>query len=157
MRHTPIPLSSSKPEELYDGEGVKAKPVRIQRKRVKGWRMPMGIVYVGRGSIWGNPFVIGAPSGVFPEGMGANGRAEVLIPALSLTDCLTYHENAVSGIFTPEMYPAGHRWSETFRKRFNGMTPKDAARQYLRGKSICCWCGEDEACHGDTWLEIANS
>jgi hypothetical protein len=31
-------------------------PERIQRRRVKGWRMPEGAVYVGRGSKWGNPF-----------------------------------------------------------------------------------------------------
>lgn len=31
-------------------------PKRIQRKRTKGWRMPEGTVYVGRGSRWGNPF-----------------------------------------------------------------------------------------------------
>jgi hypothetical protein len=29
---------------------------RIQRKRTKGWRMPEGAVYVGRPTIWGNPF-----------------------------------------------------------------------------------------------------
>ena len=31
-------------------------PSRIQRKRTKGWRMFPGTVYVGRPSIWGNPF-----------------------------------------------------------------------------------------------------
>ena len=34
-------------------------PKRIQRKRTKGWRMPEGAVYVGRGSKWGNPYRIG--------------------------------------------------------------------------------------------------
>lgn len=34
-------------------------PKRIQRKRTKGWRMPEGAVYVGRGSIWGNPLLVG--------------------------------------------------------------------------------------------------
>ncbi len=34
-------------------------PQRIQRKRTKGWRMPAGAVYVGRGSKWGNPYKIG--------------------------------------------------------------------------------------------------
>ena len=34
-------------------------PVRIQRKRTKGWRMPEGAVYVGRPSKWGNPYKIG--------------------------------------------------------------------------------------------------
>lgn len=31
-------------------------PKRIQRKRTKGWKMPPNTVYVGRPSIWGNPF-----------------------------------------------------------------------------------------------------
>ena len=31
-------------------------PRRIQRRRVKGWRMPPNTVYVGRPSKWGNPF-----------------------------------------------------------------------------------------------------
>jgi hypothetical protein len=35
-----------------------SKPVRIQRKRTKGWKMPPNTVYVGRGSQWGNPFKI---------------------------------------------------------------------------------------------------
>lgn len=34
-------------------------PKRIQRKRVKGWRMPPNTVYVGRPTRYGNPFVIG--------------------------------------------------------------------------------------------------
>ena len=34
-------------------------PQRIQRKRTKSWRMPQGAVYVGRPTIWGNPFGAG--------------------------------------------------------------------------------------------------
>lgn len=33
-------------------------PQRIQRKRTKGWRMPEGAVYVGRPTMWGNPFFV---------------------------------------------------------------------------------------------------
>jgi hypothetical protein len=40
-------------------------PKRIQRRRTKGWRMPEGAVYVGRGSRWGNPFKVGDPHPVF--------------------------------------------------------------------------------------------
>jgi len=29
---------------------------RIQRQRMKGWRLPEGAVYVGRPSRWGNPW-----------------------------------------------------------------------------------------------------
>lgn len=34
-------------------------PKRIQRQRTKGWRMPEGAVYVGRGTKWGNPYKVG--------------------------------------------------------------------------------------------------
>ncbi len=33
-------------------------PVRIQRKRVKGWRMPENTVFVGRPTKWGNPYPV---------------------------------------------------------------------------------------------------
>jgi hypothetical protein len=33
-------------------------PVRIQRKRVKGWRMPENTVYVGRPTKYGNPYQV---------------------------------------------------------------------------------------------------
>ena len=33
-------------------------PVRVQRKRIKGFKMPPNTVYVGRPSKWGNPFLI---------------------------------------------------------------------------------------------------
>ena len=29
---------------------------RVQRKRVRGWRMPANTVYVGRPTRWGNPY-----------------------------------------------------------------------------------------------------
>ena len=35
---------------------IQVTPIRIQRKRTKGWRMPPNTVYVGRPSKWGNPF-----------------------------------------------------------------------------------------------------
>ena len=33
-------------------------PVRIQRKRTRGWKMPLNTVYVGRPHPLGNPFVM---------------------------------------------------------------------------------------------------
>ena len=36
-------------------------PIRVQRKRTKGWRMPANTVYVGRPTKWGNPYVVGTP------------------------------------------------------------------------------------------------
>lgn len=48
-------------------------PKRIQRKRTKGWRMPLGTIYVGRPTRWGNPIPI-SPTGKFDEA----GRSEYI-------------------------------------------------------------------------------
>lgn len=37
------------------------EPVRIQRRRVKGWKMPPNTVSVTRPGKWGNPFADGKP------------------------------------------------------------------------------------------------
>ena len=37
-------------------------PIRIQRRRVRGWRMPENAVYVGRPTMWGNGWKIGVHS-----------------------------------------------------------------------------------------------
>jgi hypothetical protein len=42
------------------------EPVRIQRKRTPGWKMPENTVYVGRGSRWGNPFTFANSGRVHP-------------------------------------------------------------------------------------------
>lgn len=43
---------------ISDGSGIKKlKPIRVQRKRTKGWKMPENTVYVGRPGRWGNPFI----------------------------------------------------------------------------------------------------
>ena len=39
------------------GETVNV-PVRVQRRRTKGWRMPKGTVFVGHGSRFGNPYIV---------------------------------------------------------------------------------------------------
>lgn len=41
------------------------KPIRIQRKRTKSWKMPLNTVYVGRPSKWGNPYKIGSGYGSY--------------------------------------------------------------------------------------------
>jgi hypothetical protein len=126
--------------------GGRVKPVRIQRKRIKGWKMPPNTVYVGRGSAWGNPFVVGAPSGVFPKGNGL--KTETLIPTLTLEQSIEFYRNTIEGILTPEMYPAGHSFSAQRRPH--------AKIDLLRGKNLACWCPLDQPCHADVLLELAN-
>ena len=51
-------------------------PKRIQRRRTKGWRMPEGAVYVGRGSKWGNPLMLGKTQVRMPGIDGADWEYE---------------------------------------------------------------------------------
>ncbi len=45
-------------------------PVRVQRRRVEGRRMPEGTVYVGRNTRWRNPF----PAGQYLRSAQQGGR-----------------------------------------------------------------------------------
>lgn len=59
-------MSSSIPRHIncgqcgYVEEGFehRCSPIRIQRKRTKGWKMPKNTVYVGRPTYWGNKFLV---------------------------------------------------------------------------------------------------
>lgn len=37
-------------------------PIRVQRKRTRGWKMPENTVYVGRPTKWGNPYAVSCPA-----------------------------------------------------------------------------------------------
>lgn len=110
-------------------------PVRIQRKRTKGWRMPENTVYVGRGSKWGNPL------------KPVNG--DVLGCVKSFRRALTERPNL---------------YRHMVLKITNGMNGRGVAffaemkeqLPELRGKNLACWCPLDQPCHADVLLELAN-
>ena len=113
-------------------------PQRIQRKRVKGWRMPENAISVTRPGKWGNPFKVGLwfrklsddwfvwSHGDEPFG---NRRVESLEQSLEL-----FNEYAHARI----------KWSKGW------LEP-------LRGKDLACWCKEGSPCHADILLRLANS
>ncbi len=60
-------------------------PMRIQRKRTRGWRMPEGAVYVGRLANglggWGNPYVVSEQARAMSQ-TGNHSKANALFNAL---------------------------------------------------------------------------
>jgi hypothetical protein len=52
-------VGSGKNQLFSENNQSNMTPVRIQRKRTKGWRMPENTVYVGRPTPFGNPFHVG--------------------------------------------------------------------------------------------------
>jgi hypothetical protein len=118
-------------------------PVRIQRKRTKGWRMPEGAVYVGRGTAYGNPFRI------YEHCKGSDWGVED------------------TGRF---FLPYGHGWTRIgaaraavnlYRQELDaaypeGSTAREILALNLRGRDLACWCPLDQPCHADVLLEVAN-
>lgn len=107
-------------------------PERIQRRRAHGWRMPTGAVYVGRPTMWGNPFRAGEDLyGLWRElAYPVGGRA--------VRDAA----HAVA------LYQVRARISIGFDL---------VARRDLRGSDLACWCPLDQPCHADVLLEVANA
>ncbi len=102
------------------------KPIRVQLRRAKGWRMPPNTVKVDRTSRFGNPYRIGDDLIVFGEDAPVkiirNADAEQVVKAFRRDA-----ERVVEGI----------------------------ARQ-LKGKNLACWCRIGAPCHADVLLELAN-
>lgn len=101
-------------------------PIRIQRKRTAGWKMPENTVVVTRGTKWGNPFIIN-PHAKFGSG---SKRCPNVPTAAEAVAC--YREYVAE---CPDLIEA---LSE------------------LRGKNLACFCALDQPCHAAVLLELAN-
>lgn len=118
-------------------------PVRIQRSRAKGWRMPPNAVYVGRPTKWGNPWSV---AGYYDAGY--SGPTEVAAKACleNFRAWMTRTRSSWSG-----EVPGGPLKHPDGSVRFE---PADVSP--LRGKDLACWCPLDQPCHADVLLELAN-
>lgn len=132
-------------------------PVRIQRKRTKGYRMqdasPNGlpVVYAGRGTVWGNPFRVGHRYAL--SKFGYMGFVE---------DPICYSGPPSIKVETAEQAVALFRPYAELRNMFD---PEWLAP--LRGKNLACWCplsthnvenlqSHRTPCHVDFLLSLAN-
>lgn len=133
-------------------------PARIQRSRAKGWRRPDDAVYVGRPSVWGNPFQL--------HGWRASFRAVMM-------DCSGDHDGrAQAAVQLYRMWLFGQEriatvadikaltWfdREILTVEIKHRRPALATiKQDLAGRKLVCWCAVDAPfCHADVLLEIAN-
>lgn len=105
-------------------------PKRIQRKRTKGWRMPPNTVYVGRPTIWGNPFDGADAVEKYREAL-----SEWPVSAKTMLERKKTYDGNIMIWITTWVRPIVHE---------------------LRGKDLACWCPLDKPCHADVLLEIAN-
>lgn len=118
-------------------------PKRIQRKRGKGWRMPDGVVYVGRPTRWGNPF---SRMDFIPLSLGLELYSDMASGFWSPTKV-----NHLADAPLSHVYAAHHAW----RSRIGGH-PLEAIRSHLNRTDLACWCPLDQPCHADVLLHLAN-
>lgn len=105
------------------------KPIRVQRKRTKGFKLPDNTVCVTRGTKWGNPFVVGETF------IGNNEEA------------VKQYENWVG---TGKTYFSITRDQHYF-------PPSLTEIKQLKGKNLACFCPLDTPCHADVLLKLANN
>ncbi len=108
-----------------------AVPERVQRKRVKGWKMPENTVSVTRPGTFGNPFTV-------KEAQDAG-----------------YKDGRTMALF------GFKEWISEKDNDFNDLLPEKRKKlleniHKLKGKNLACFCKEGEPCHADFLLELAN-
>ena len=90
--------------------------------------MPPNTIYVGRGSKWGNPFII-----------GLHGNRQ---------QCVTNFERLISGF----VCVSENNVDEQLKLLWWPLHIHE-----LRGHNLACWCQDGKPCHADLWLELANA
>jgi hypothetical protein len=128
------------------------KPVRIQRKRTKGFKLqdasPNGlpVKYVGRPTKWGNPIKL--------EGdmiyVNASYRRRIFDPWIyykqgGINDVLHLYSHILKGTQFNDIDL--DYWSNKFKQN-------DISE--LKGKNLACFCSLDKPCHCDVLLKLAN-
>lgn len=120
--------------------------------------MPEGAVYVGRPTVWGNPWRPGKPGTIALEGMPSDFRLTVDV---SRNDARTAFRLWLLGERPSWMRPHAMMLSEDGWRLFWAMW--EGSRQeildslpQLRGHPLVCWCPPDCPCHADVLLELVN-
>jgi hypothetical protein len=122
-------------------------PIRVQRKRAKGYRMPENTKSVTRPGKFGNPYKIGMHN-IFDIKDTTTGK--------TLKDYLI-EKNGENKYHTVEDVLLA------YRQKINGsQAMQRVVKHYLKGKNLACFCpltddkGKYVPCHADILLEIAN-
>lgn len=126
------------------------QPIRVQRRRSKGWRTPLcgcgcgkPARYVGRPTLWGNPFrpgiltLVNCPSPSHPTE-----PVRHRITPTSHTETVALYR----AVITDPLW-----WLDQ-----NQPPDIETIQRNLRGHDLACWCPPGQPCHVDVLLAVAN-
>lgn len=115
-----------------------SKPIRIQRRRIKGWKKPDNAVVVTRPTRYGNPFqpftVVTVPEWYLTR-----------LDVLSVRTVKVCCGNISHTVNLFEIYATNRLW------HYSDWLDE------LRGRDLCCWCSLGKQCHADVLLKLANN
>lgn len=135
---------------------IAAKPVRIQRSRTRGWRMPANTVYVGRGSEWGNPFWIDRMGGLY---VIQTDRSQKCNDILMRANLRVVHEDKVEAqkvaVALYDLYLVPDT-GNNIMQYYAAVEKLEEMIGKLKGKNLACWCKPGDPCHADILLGLAN-
>lgn len=135
------PATHSCPGVPQAGRTPPPAPQRIQRRRTKGWRTPDNAVYVGRPTLWGNPFsVAGAREAGY---LGTDAELSAM--------CAHQYRTWLARTDLGDQ----DRYTSADGRSYDRI--KVLARLHeLAGRDLACWCPLGQPCHADTLLDLAN-
>lgn len=111
-----------------------AAATRIQRRRTKGWRMPASAVYVGRPTLFGNPFTVADAIADDPDLTVTQARER----------CVRLYRDWLDGDVVLGS-PALNEQRQAVLDEMHRLASLDLA----------CWCPTGAACHADVLIELA--
>ncbi|MDE2442008.1 MAG: DUF4326 domain-containing protein [Betaproteobacteria bacterium] len=138
------------------------KPVRIQRKRTAGWKMPPNTVVVSRPSKWGNPFDFRCSEYCWAAlSFGcrgdAKGRQEASVRAFREWIDAPFGRQTISSELQPLLGNSKDDVPLGPKVRAGKAPTREEIIAELRGKNLACWCKVGTPCHADVLIELANA
>lgn len=121
------------------------KPIRIQRKRTAGFKLPENTICVMRGTKFGNPFKVGKYFAI----NGGHAKFELYADAFGKPGYEDY-------VLIENNEMAVTAFVNYLKEDYYGKLLAIEAKEKLKGKNLACWCSLDESCHVDFLLKIAN-
>jgi hypothetical protein len=127
---------------------VTETPVRLQRRRTKGWRAPKHAVYVGRPTRFGNPFTLA------PAASRRGGPLDMWAVEYRGRRLGRWDDKTSARAEAADRYARWIREPEQadMRRLF---------RALLHGRDLTCWCplpvaGQPDHCHAAVLISLAN-
>lgn len=146
-------------------------PVRLQRRRARGFQLPPNTVCVDRTSRWGNPFRFNSPRDGLARVPAIDGSPWEYESRISSpgTDHAFHHPDGrvtrhkvrlLTRSECVELYRSALLTGEPLRLWFDSrctirITP-EVVRAELAGKNLACFCALNQLCHADVLLAVAN-